>query len=58
MGLLTGSGVMTLAFIGIEHYQQDKGLLPPRFFKDRNMLCAMLVSMFSFWLFSPLFSYP
>ncbi|KAK6956967.1 hypothetical protein Daesc_002249 [Daldinia eschscholtzii] len=42
VGLFAGASVMAMFFVGIEHYQQDKGLLPPRFFKDRNLLCAML----------------
>ncbi|KAI8960439.1 MFS general substrate transporter [Daldinia sp. FL1419] len=57
IGLFAGAGAMTLVFIGIEHYQQDKGLLPPRFFKDRNLLCAMLFAVFFGASFFPLIYY-
>ncbi|KAI8635587.1 major facilitator superfamily domain-containing protein [Xylariaceae sp. FL1651] len=46
IGLLVGAGVVALIFIGVEHWQQDKGILPPRFFKDRNVVGAMLFSFF------------
>ncbi|KAF3061437.1 putative HC-toxin efflux carrier TOXA [Daldinia childiae] len=55
--LIAGAGAMALVFIGIEHYQQDKGLLPPRFFKDRNLLCAMLFAAFFGASFFPLIYY-
>ncbi|KAI1662199.1 MFS general substrate transporter [Daldinia decipiens] len=57
IGLFAGAGAMALIFIGIEHYQQDKGLLPPRFFKDRNLLCAMLFAAFFGASFFPLIYY-
>ncbi|KAI2463743.1 MFS general substrate transporter [Annulohypoxylon bovei var. microspora] len=57
VGLFMAAGVLTLIFIGIEHYQQDKGLLPPRFFKDRNLLCAMLFALFFGASFFPLIYY-
>ncbi|KAI1801269.1 MFS general substrate transporter [Daldinia bambusicola] len=57
IGLFAGSGVMAIFFIGVEHYQQDKGLLPPRFFKDRNLLCAMLFATFFGASFFPLIYY-
>ncbi|KAI1211264.1 MFS general substrate transporter [Annulohypoxylon truncatum] len=57
VGLFVGAGIMILIFIGIEHYQQDKGLLPPRFFKNRNLLCAMLFSLFFGASFFPLIYY-
>ncbi|KAI1387496.1 MFS general substrate transporter [Hypoxylon trugodes] len=57
IGLFAGSGAMFLIFVGIEHYQQDKGLLPPRFFKDRNLLCAMLFALFFGASFFPLIYY-
>ncbi|KAI0164198.1 major facilitator superfamily domain-containing protein [Xylariaceae sp. FL1272] len=47
IGLFVGAGVIAVIFVAVEKWQQDKGILPPRFFKDRNVLCAMLVS-FSF----------
>ncbi|KAI0839761.1 MFS general substrate transporter [Hypoxylon sp. FL0890] len=39
---------------GAIHYQQDKGLLPPRFFNDHNLLCAMLVK-YRIYLLQPYF---
>ncbi|KAI2784276.1 MFS general substrate transporter [Daldinia loculata] len=57
IGLFVGAGAMALIFVGIEHYQQDKGLLPPRFFKDRNLLCAMLSAAFFGASFFPLIYY-
>ncbi|KAI1451256.1 MFS general substrate transporter [Annulohypoxylon moriforme] len=57
IGLFVGAGIMTLLFICIEHYQQDKGLLPPRFFKNRNLLCAMMFSLFFGASFFPLIYY-
>ncbi|KAI1100595.1 MFS general substrate transporter [Jackrogersella minutella] len=57
IGLFAGAGVMMLIFLGIEHHQQDKGLLPPKFFKDRNLLCAMLFSLFFGASFFPLVYY-
>lgn len=46
IGLFVGAGVMILLFAGVEYWQQDKGLLPPRFFKNRDVLSAMLFSFF------------
>ncbi|KAI1095580.1 MFS general substrate transporter [Rostrohypoxylon terebratum] len=57
VGLFVGASIMTLIFVGIEHYQQDKGLLPPRFFKNRNLLCAMMFSLFFGASFFPLIYY-
>ncbi|OTB09513.1 hypothetical protein M426DRAFT_70740 [Hypoxylon sp. CI-4A] len=57
VGLFAGAGSMALLFIAIEHYQQDKGLLPPRFFRDRNLLCAMLFALFFGASFFPLIFY-
>ncbi|KAI1416523.1 MFS general substrate transporter [Hypoxylon sp. FL1857] len=57
IGLFSGAGAMALIFVGIEQYQQDKGLLPPRFFKDRNLLCAMLFAFFFGASFFPMIYY-
>ncbi|KAK6207090.1 hypothetical protein LQW54_007519 [Pestalotiopsis sp. IQ-011] len=46
VGLFVGAGIMILLFAGVEYWQQDKGLLPPRFFKNRDVLSAMLFSFF------------
>ncbi|KHE85200.1 MFS general substrate transporter [Neurospora crassa] len=57
IGLFVGAAVMTLIFVGIEIWQQDRGLLPPHFFKDRNVLAAMMFAMFVGAYFFPLVFY-
>ena len=42
IGLLVGFAVTILIFVGIQLWQGDRGMLPPRLFKDRNVLPAML----------------
>ncbi|KAI1826713.1 major facilitator superfamily domain-containing protein [Xylaria intraflava] len=42
IGLFVGAGVLGLLFVGVELWQQDNGLLPPMFFKNRDILCAVL----------------
>ncbi|KAI8931397.1 hypothetical protein NX059_011727 [Plenodomus lindquistii] len=46
IGLLVGVGIGAVVFAGIEIWQQDEGLLPPRLFKNRNVFCAMMFAMF------------
>ncbi|TGJ81892.1 hypothetical protein E0Z10_g6878 [Xylaria hypoxylon] len=46
IGLFVGAGVTTLIFVGVEKWQGDDGILPPRFFKERNVVCAMLFNFF------------
>ncbi|TIC90439.1 Efflux pump roqT [Colletotrichum higginsianum] len=46
IGLFAGSGVLLLLFAGIEHRAQDSGLLPPRFFKNRDVCSAIFFSLF------------
>ncbi|KAH8203630.1 hypothetical protein TruAng_002160 [Truncatella angustata] len=57
IGLFVGAGVMAVVFVGIEIWQQDKGLLPPRFFKNRNVLSAMMFSFFFGACFFPMIYY-
>lgn len=57
IGLFVGSGVLILIFIGVQIWQQDKGLLPPRFFKNRDMVCAMLFGLCFGACFFPLIYY-
>ncbi|XXG95876.1 hypothetical protein Hte_002148 [Hypoxylon texense] len=57
IALFSGAGFLTLLFVALELYQQDKGMLPPRFFKDRDVLCAMLFSLFFGASFFPLIYY-
>lgn len=57
IGLLIGAGVTTAIFVGIELRQQDKGILPPQFFKNRDTLLAMLFHLFVGAFFFPLVYY-
>jgi hypothetical protein len=57
IGLFVGFGVMIAIFIGIQLWQGDKGTLPPKLFKDRNVLCAMLFAAFFGAAFFPLIYY-
>ncbi|KAI0022793.1 major facilitator superfamily domain-containing protein [Xylariomycetidae sp. FL0641] len=57
VGLFAGAGAMALLFVGVEGWQGDKALLPPRFFRDRNVLCAMLLVFFFGASFFPLIYY-
>lgn len=57
IGLFVGAGVMALLFVGVEIWQQDKGLLPPRFFKNRDVLSAMMFSFFFGSCFFPMIYY-
>jgi hypothetical protein len=57
IGLFVGAGVTTIIFVGVEIRQQDKGLLPPQFFKKRDVLLAMLFALFVGAFFFPLVYY-
>ncbi|KAI5464625.1 major facilitator superfamily domain-containing protein [Mariannaea sp. PMI_226] len=57
IGLFVGFGLMIIVFIGIQFWQGDKGTLPPRLFKDRNVLPAMVFAMFFGASFFPLIYY-
>ncbi|KAH8729554.1 major facilitator superfamily domain-containing protein [Ilyonectria robusta] len=57
IGLFVGFGLMIAVFIGIQFWQGDQGTLPPRLFKNRNVLPAMLFSMFFGAAFFPLIYY-
>ncbi|OHW89508.1 MFS toxin efflux pump [Colletotrichum incanum] len=46
IGLFVGSGVLILLFGGIQQRVQDNGLLPPRFFKNRDVCSALMYSFF------------
>ncbi|GKT75573.1 efflux pump antibiotic resistance [Colletotrichum tofieldiae] len=46
IGLFIGSGVLILLFGGIQQRVQDNGLLPPRFFKNRDVCSALMYSFF------------
>ncbi|KAI5459236.1 major facilitator superfamily domain-containing protein [Mariannaea sp. PMI_226] len=57
IGLFVGFGLMIAIFIGIQLWQGDNGTLPPRLFKDRNVLAALLFAMFFGAAFFPLIYY-
>ncbi|KAH8896988.1 MFS general substrate transporter [Thozetella sp. PMI_491] len=57
IGLFVGFGVMVIIFIGIQIWKGDDGTLPPRLFKNRNVLCAMMFAFFFGAGFFPLVYY-
>lgn len=57
IGLFVGSVLMAAVFVGIQIWKGDKGTLPPRLFKSRDMLCAMLFALFFGASFFPLVYY-
>ncbi|KAK2597662.1 hypothetical protein N8I77_012434 [Diaporthe amygdali] len=57
IGLFVGFGAMILIFIGVQIWKGDEGTLPPRLFKNRNVLCAMAFSCFFGSAFFPLIYY-
>ncbi|KAK6073445.1 major facilitator superfamily transporter [Seiridium cupressi] len=57
IGLFVAAGVMAALFADVEYWQQDKGLLPDRFFKNRNVLSAMLFGLFFGACFFPTIFY-
>ncbi|KAK3995905.1 putative HC-toxin efflux carrier [Cladorrhinum sp. PSN332] len=57
IGLFVGFVVMTAIFAGIQVWKGDNGTLPPRLFKDRNVVCALLFAFFFGAGFFPLVYY-
>lgn len=57
IGLFVGFGALTAVFVGIQFWKGDEGTLPPRFFKNRNVLCAMMFSALFGAAFFPLIYY-
>lgn len=57
IGLFVGFVVMTGIFAGIQVRKGDKGTLPPRLFKNRNILCALLFAFLFGAGFFPLVYY-
>lgn len=57
IGLFVGFGLMISLFIGVQFWKGDEGTLPPRLFRNRNVLCAMLFSCFFGSAFFPLIYY-
>ncbi|KAK1776247.1 major facilitator superfamily domain-containing protein [Copromyces sp. CBS 386.78] len=46
IGLFVGAGVMGLMFVGIQKWKGDRGTIPPRLYRNRNVVCAMFFSFF------------
>lgn len=57
IGLFVGFGALSAVFIAIQFWKGDDGTLPPRFFKNRNVVCAMAFSAFFGSAFFPLIYY-
>ncbi|KAK3350008.1 major facilitator superfamily domain-containing protein [Lasiosphaeria hispida] len=57
IGLFVGAALMAIVFVGIQIWKGDKGTLPPRLFKSRDVLCAMLFAFFFGASFFPLVYY-
>jgi MFS family permease len=57
IGLFCGFGVLAAIFIGVQIWKGDKGTLPPRLFKNRDVLCAMAFQFFFGAGFFPLVYY-
>ncbi|KAK7739841.1 hypothetical protein SLS53_005432 [Cytospora paraplurivora] len=57
IGLIVGAVLMGLLFLVVQHRQQDRSLLPPRFFKHRDVFCAMLFCFIFGGCFYPMIYY-
>lgn len=57
IGLFVGSVLMAIIFIGIQIRKGDAGILPPRFFKSKDVVCAMTFSALFGAAFFPLIYY-
>lgn len=57
IGLFVGSVLMAIIFVGIQIRKGDAGILPPRFFKFKDVVCAMIFSALFGAAFFPLIYY-
>ena len=46
VGLFVGFGLLTIIFVASQLYLGDKGILPPRLFRNRNVFTAMMFAVF------------
>lgn len=57
IGLFVGFGLLGAIFVAVQLWKGDEATLPPRFFGNRNVLCAMLFCFFFGSAFFPLIYY-
>ncbi|KAK3381522.1 major facilitator superfamily domain-containing protein [Podospora didyma] len=57
IGLFVGAALMAIIFVAIQIWKGDKGTLPPRLFKNRNVVCALMFGFFFGASFFPLVYY-
>ncbi|KAK4190819.1 putative transporter [Podospora australis] len=57
IGLFVGFGIMAIIFAGIQVWKGDNGTLPPRLFKNRDVVCALIFAFFFGAGFFPLVYY-
>lgn len=57
IGLFVGFGLLTALFIAIQLWKGDEATLPPRYFRNRNIVSAMLFSAFFGAAFFPIIYY-
>ena len=57
IGLFCGFGAMIIIFVGIQLWQDEKATLPPRFFKNKDLLLSMLFTLMFGAAFFPLIFY-
>lgn len=57
IGLFVGFGLLSILFIAIQLWKGDEATLPPKYFKNRNIVSAMLFSAFFGAAFFPIIYY-
>ncbi|KOS19835.1 putative HC-toxin efflux carrier [Escovopsis weberi] len=57
IGLIVGAGLVIILFVAVQVWQGDKGTLPPRLFKNRSIVFAIIFSFFFGAGFIPLIYY-
>ncbi|KAL2266199.1 hypothetical protein VTJ83DRAFT_5551 [Remersonia thermophila] len=57
IGLFVGFAIMLVVFVAIQIWKGDHGTLPPRLFKNRDVVCAMIFAFFFGAAFFPLVYY-
>lgn len=57
IGLFVGFGLLAILFVAIQLWKGDEATLPPRYFRNRNIVSAMLFSAFFGAAFFPIIYY-